>query len=94
MQSLTGIATSPSDPTAQEPAQAEPAAAPSSLVARLSRALRRALRRVRPVPTGHANPAPVAARAHTTIMPRPDRQFGGGVVRVPDAPGVDTAALE
>lgn len=74
MQSLTGIATSPSDPTAQEPAQAEPAAAPSSLVARLSRALRRALRRVRPVPAGHANPAPVAARAHTTIMPRHERR--------------------
>ncbi|MGD7103563.1 leucine-rich repeat domain-containing protein, partial [Ralstonia pseudosolanacearum] len=70
MQSLTGIATSPSDSTAQEPAQAEPAAAPSSLVARLSRALRRALQRVRPTAAGHANPAPVAARAHTTIMPR------------------------
>ncbi|MHA6831686.1 leucine-rich repeat domain-containing protein [Ralstonia pseudosolanacearum] len=74
MQSLTGSATTPSDQTAQEPAQAEPAAAPSSLVARLSRVLKRALQRARPTPAGHANPAPVAARAHTTIMPRHERR--------------------
>ncbi|MBT1539797.1 leucine-rich repeat domain-containing protein [Ralstonia solanacearum] len=74
MQSLTGSATSPAEPIGQDSVQAEPAAAPSSLIARLSRALKRALLRVRPVAAGHAQPAPVAARTHTTIMPRHERR--------------------
>jgi len=62
------------DPVEQTRAELSAAHAPDSVAGRLSRGLRRALRRaLLRVRTGHANPAPTAARLHMP-MPHHERQ--------------------